>query len=114
MIKTTPQIGSYEFAAQEDRSAPRYRLSIPGYLRAVGGKRLVTTTRDISLSGFAAVAIDQLTPGTRCWLSLPDASPRQAQVIWWERGLVGCAFSQILSPADLIKLIERWDSTYTR
>jgi hypothetical protein len=53
MITMTPQIGSYEHAVQEDRSAPRMAISIPGHLRAVASKRLATTTRNISLSGFA-------------------------------------------------------------
>jgi hypothetical protein len=108
MIETTKQVCDYEYATQEDRSAVRVPIAIPGYLRPVGGKRLVTTTRNISLSGFAAVALNRLTPGTRCWLTLAGTPSREATVIWWEGGIVGSAFEQILAGDDLQALINRW------
>ena len=108
MIKTTPQLNSYEYASQEDRSAQRTRIAIPGYLRAAGAKRVVTNTRDISRSGFAAIAMSRLTPNTRCWLTLPEAPALEAEVVWWEGGVVGCAFKQILEPSILKALIDRW------
>lgn len=109
MIKTTtPQVGSYEYATQEDRSAPRTRIAIPGYLRSIGGKRLVTTTRDISLSGFSAIAITKLIPGTKCWLTMAGTPALEAEVVWWEGGVVGCAFINVLCAEDLHTLIERW------
>ena len=113
MIKISPHVGSYEYATQEDRSAQRTRIAIPGYLRAVGSRRLVTTTRDISRSGYAAVAMTRMEPGTKCWLSLPDTPPLEAQVVWWEGGIVGCAFTQMLSTADLEQLIGRWGVSST-
>jgi len=108
MIKTSSHVGSYEYEAQEDRSAPRTRISIPGHLRPAGAKRLATTTRDISLSGFAAIALNRLQPGTTCWLTMPDMPALQADVMWWEGGIVGCAFKHLLDPADLKQLLERW------
>ncbi|WP_236555017.1 PilZ domain-containing protein [Novosphingobium sp. 9U] len=108
MIKTTPQIGSYEYATQEDRSADRVRVAIPGYIRPVGGKRLATTTRDISCSGFAAIAIARVAPGTKCWLTLPGLPAFEADVIWWEGGVVGCAFTQLLSADGCAALVDRW------
>lgn len=108
MIKTTPQVGSYEYETQEDRSAPRLRVAIPGFLRPAGGKRLVTNTRDISRSGFAAIAIARLQPGTTCWLTLSDMPALEAEIVWWEGGVVGCAFKQMLEPSTLEALLERW------
>lgn len=110
MIEISSRVGSYEYATQEDRSGLRTLVAIPGHLRATGGKRLVTTTRDISLSGFAAVAMARIKPGTKCWLSLLDDVPREAHVVWWEGGIVGCAFSQLLSAAELEQLLQRWDT----
>jgi len=108
MIKTSSRAGTYEYEAQEDRSAPRTRISIPAHLRPAGGKRLATTTRDISLSGFAAVALNRLEVGTTCWLTFPEKPAFEAQVAWWEGGIVGCAFKQLLDPADLSHLVDRW------
>lgn len=108
MIKTTLPFDSYEYSTQEDRSAPRYRIAVPGHLRAIGSKRLVTTTRDLSLSGFSAVAIQRLRPSTKCWLTLANTPAREAAVVWWEGGIVGCAFEQMLSAADLQRLVEHW------
>ncbi|VWX49277.1 PilZ domain-containing protein [Novosphingobium sp. 9U] len=108
MIKTTPHLGTYEYATQEDRSASRTRVAIPGHIRPAGGKRLATTTRNISLSGFAAIAIARLNPGTKCWLTLPGVPSIEAEVVWWEGGVVGCAFKELLNQADFDALIERW------
>jgi hypothetical protein len=108
MIKAITHVGSYEYATQEDRSAPRVRMTVPGYIRAIGGKRLVTTTRDISLTGFAAVAIQRFNVGTRCWLTLAGMPSREATVVWWEGGIVGCAFEQMLPGAELEYLVDRW------
>jgi len=96
---------SYQYATQEDRSAPRIKVLVPATLRAVGGKRLQTVVRDISLSGFSAVAITQLVPGTSCWLTIPGHEPRRAQVIWWEHGRTGCAFEQLLDASTLSAII---------
>ncbi|OYX66377.1 MAG: pilus assembly protein PilZ [Sphingomonadales bacterium 32-64-17] len=88
----------YYLAAQEDRSAERVQLMIPAQLRVPGARAFQTVVKDISLSGFAATAINRMHPGSLCWLSLPDLETQQAEVIWWEDALVGCAFVNLLSP----------------
>ena len=88
----------YTLAAQEDRSAPRTRITIPAQLRASGGRSFHTVVQDLSLSGFCAASISRLHAGTVCWLTLPGLGSLQAQVIWWENNLAGCAFDQMLSP----------------
>jgi hypothetical protein len=98
----------YEFAAQEDRSAHRIRMSIPAALRPSGGKSLQTAVRDLSMSGFSATAISRIHPGTRCWLTLPGMESLAAKVVWWDNGVVGCAFENLLSPIILDSIIERW------
>ena len=106
MIKMTTQCATYEYATQEDRSARRVSVSVPAQLRAVGGKRLTTTTRNLSLSGFAAIAINRISPGTKCWLTLPGLPPREATVTWWEGGVIGCAFEQLLTDDELQALLK--------
>ncbi|MCB2060228.1 MAG: PilZ domain-containing protein [Novosphingobium sp.] len=100
--------GGYAVAAQEDRSAPRTRISIPASLRPSGSKGFQTVVRDLSLSGFSATALNRLHPGTVCWITLPGLESMQAQVVWWEEGMVGCAFDKLLSPIIHDNVLSRW------
>ncbi|MEE4453155.1 PilZ domain-containing protein [Novosphingobium resinovorum] len=100
----------YAAAAQEDRSAIRNRISIPATLRPSGSKSFQTAVRDLSLSGFSATAMSRIAPRTMCWLTLPgkeDALP--AKVVWWDNGLVGCAFEHLLEPHELETILGRWN-----
>ena len=107
-------IGRYEIAAQEDRSAPRTKLLIPAQLRQSGGRAFQTVVHDLSLSGFSATAVSRLHVGTVCWLTLPGLESLQAEVVWWEDSMAGCAFAQLLSPIvhDNILARFRGDGTY--
>jgi len=98
----------YVDAAQEDRCAPRTRISIPASLRPSGSKGFQTVVHDLSISGFSAMAINQMYPGTVCWLTLPGLESQQGKVVWWNNGLVGCAFDQLLSPIIHDNLLSRW------
>jgi hypothetical protein len=99
----------YAAAAQEDRSAVRNRISIPASLRPSGSKSFQTAVRDLSLSGFSATAMSQIAPRTLCWLTLPGQEAIKAKVIWWDNGLVGCAFEQLLEPLELEAVFARWN-----
>ncbi|MDB5724460.1 MAG: hypothetical protein JWQ16_1214 [Novosphingobium sp.] len=88
----------YAAAAQEDRSAPRTRIAIPASLRASGARSIQTVVHDLSLSGFSCLSINRMHPRTVCWLQLPGLGSLQAEVIWWDNSLVGCAFHSLLSP----------------
>lgn len=88
----------YTLAAQEDRCSPRTKLTIPGQLRASGGRAFQTIVHDLSISGFSAAAINRMHEGQVCWLTLPGLESLQAQVVWWENCQVGCAFTELLSP----------------
>jgi PilZ domain len=105
---------SYALASQEDRSAPRTRISVPASLRPSGGKGFKTVVHDLSLSGFSAAAINRLHPGTVCWLTLPGLEALQAEVVWWNNSLAGCAFVSMLSPIvhDNILARGRSDGVY--
>lgn len=100
----------YHYAAQEDRSAPRTRIAIPAGLRASGGRGFQTVVHDLSLSGFSAMAINRLSPGTICWLTLPGMESMEAEVIWWNNSLVGCALHQLLNPIIHDNIIARWQT----
>lgn len=88
----------YMRAAQEDRCAPRSQVKLPAQLRASGGRAFHTVVHDLSISGFCAASINRMHEGQLCWLSLPGLESLQAQVVWWENCLVGCAFNELLSP----------------
>src|SRR5512145_2361421 len=98
----------YSIMAQEDRCAPRTRISIPATLRPSGAKGFQTVVQDLSLSGFSAVAINRMHVGAVCWLTLPGLESLQAEVIWWDNRLVGCAFLQLLSPIVHDNILARW------
>ena len=100
----------YAAAAQEDRSAPRTRISIPASLRPSGSKGFQTVVRDLSLSGFSATAMSRIHPGTYCWLTLPGMESLAAKVVWWENSLIGGAFEQLLSPIVLENILNRWQA----
>ncbi len=104
----------YAIAAQEDRSAPRTRIQIPASLRASGGRSFTTIVHDLSLGGFCSAAINRLHPGTVCWLTLPGLEALQAEVVWWDNSLAGCAFDNLLSPIVHDNILARWrgDSIY--
>lgn len=97
----------YEVAAQEDRSAPRTKLAIPARLRASGMRPFQTVVNDLSLSGFSTTAINRLHVGSVCWLTLPGLESLQAEVVWWEDGQCGCAFTNLMSEIVHDNLIAR-------
>ncbi len=96
---------AYEYATQEDRSGPRTAVIVSAKLRPSGGRSLSTVVRDISLSGFSAVAISRLSRGTHCWLTLPNYMVLKASVVWWEQGRVGCAFEKLLDQSALDAIV---------
>ena len=98
----------YSFVAQEDRCAPRTKLTIPGQLRASGGRAFQTVEHDLSISGFSAAALNRMHEGQLCWLTLPGLESLQAQVVWWESCMVGCAFSELLSPIVHESILARY------
>ena len=106
--------GRYDIAAQEDRSATRTRIMIPAQLRASGTRAFQTVVNDLSLSGFSANSINRMHTGSICWLTLPGLESLQAEVVWWESGMAGCAFANLLSPIvhDNILARYRGDGSY--
>lgn len=107
----TEASNTYEFASQEDRSAPRCEITIPAQFRVSGESAFKTVVHDLSLSGFSVTAMNPLKPGQRCWLSLPGMETQPAQVIWWDYSQAGCAFSRLLDPAAMGSLLERYSNT---
>ncbi len=110
MSATFGSQNGYAHAAQEDRCSPRSRITIPATLRPSGSKGFQTVVHDLSISGFSCMAINRLHPDTHCWLTLPGLEAMHAQVVWWDNGIVGCAFQQLLSPIIHDSVLSRWGS----
>lgn len=108
MTTTHFQADRYAVAAQEDRSAPRTRIMIPASLRASGARSCQTMVHDLSLSGFSAASVNRMHPGTICWLQIPGLESLQAEVIWWNNSLVGCAFQSLLNPIVHDNILTRY------
>ncbi len=100
----------YDLAAQEDRCAPRTRVTIAATLRAPGSPRFAVTVKDISIAGFACEAVTSMRSGALCWLTLPGLEAQQAEVIWNDGIMVGCAFSSLLNPAVQDMMIARYST----
>ena len=101
----------YEIAAQEDRCAARTKLTIPATLRASGGRAFQTVVHDLSISGFSASSINRMHEGQVVWLSLPGLESLQAEVVWWDNCIVGCAFAELLSPIVHDNILQRYSNT---
>jgi hypothetical protein len=99
---------SYFTAAQEDRSAPRTRVAIPGTLRISGGRGAEARQRKVVNHGLEAAAVNRVHAGTVCWLTLPGIEALQAEVVWWDNSLTGCAFDKLLSPIVHDNILTRW------
>ncbi|MDG2004648.1 MAG: PilZ domain-containing protein [Novosphingobium sp.] len=108
MSSTNSMVDRYAISAQEDRSAPRTKVTIPASLRPSGSRSYQTVVHDLSLSGFSAVAINRLHNGNLVWLTLPGLESLQADVIWWDNSMVGCAFQSLLSPIIHDNILARW------
>jgi len=100
----------YRLAAQEDRCSPRTRLTIPATLRASGGRAFQSVVLVLSISGFSAASINRMHEGQLCWLTLPGLEALQAEVVWWENCIVGCALSELLSPIVHDNILQRYSN----
>jgi len=98
----------FYLAAQADRCAPQSKLNIPASLRPSGAKRFHTMVHDLSLGGFLATSQNRMHIGTICWLTLPGLESLQADVMWWQRGRVSCAFVNLLSPIINHDILSRY------
>jgi hypothetical protein len=98
----------YEHAAQEDRCAPRVKLNIPATMRPSGSPGFKVIVKDLSLSGVACEALTGMKGGTRVWLTLPGLAALQAEIMWNDGTMVGCAFTDLLNPAVLENVLARF------
>jgi PilZ domain len=89
----------------EDRCAERVPISIPAALRPSGGPKIHVVVRDISIAGFSCDVVTGMRPGGLCWLTLPGLASQQAEIVWNNGYMAGCAFASLLNQAVLDRII---------
>ncbi len=94
-------INAYQIASAEDRCAPRINLHIPASLRPSGSTGFKVIVKNLSLAGFSAEALTGMKPGARVWLTLPSLAALQAEIVWNDGTMIGCAFSNLLNQSVL-------------
>ncbi len=93
MIRMTPK-----GARLEMRREQRVRYSAEARIR-YGGRRGSAEVNDLSPGGARLATMDQLEPGMKLWLKLPELEALQATVMWAERFDAGCSLERPLHPA---------------
>ncbi len=96
---------AYSEYGHEDRCAERVTISIPAALRPSGGPKIHAIVRDLSIAGFSCEVVTSMRPGALCWLTLPGLASQQAEVVWNNGQMAGCAFANLLHPSVLDRLI---------
>lgn len=97
--------GSYEYSAQEDRSTPRHAISSPVRLRASGTDTHDAELLEVGIAGFTATAPVAMQTGAFCWLTVGEMPAIKGEVIWCRNGLMGGAFSSLLSEDMLATIL---------
>ena len=100
--------GSYEHAAQEDRSGPRVRVHISAGMRVSGGRSFETIVRDLAPGGLTVTAPSRIDDHTACWISIPGFAALRGEVVWWETGIAGVAFATLLDRATFDAIVEQF------
>jgi len=98
----------YVYAAEEDRCAVRYPVSISARLRFSCSQSFDVVLSDISLAGFNCDALLHTHPGTRCWITMPSLGSLEAEVVRHDNRGLGCAFAVLLNPAVLDRLLAQF------
>ena len=106
MTSLTDVNHSYTKAALEDRCASRSKVKIAAKLRPRGDTGFTVNVCDLSPAGFACEAVTSMRPGRLCWITIPGYAGMQAEVVWNDGAIVGCAFSQFLNQAIFDRLVK--------
>ncbi|MEJ6594567.1 PilZ domain-containing protein [Parasphingorhabdus sp.] len=108
IIHMAPAIGHnvlqnlpYAVAHGEDRCAPRQPLRIPARMRFSCSSSFPAVVTDMSIAGFTCDALREAHPRTLCWLTLPGLGALEAEVVWYGKHGMGCAFKNLLNLAVL-------------
>jgi PilZ domain len=94
----------------EDRCSQRNDVHIVAQLRPSGGRSFTVIVNDISMAGFSCEAITTMRTGARCFLTIPGLESQQAEVVWNNGIIVGCAFSSLMHPTVVERIARHYRS----
>jgi hypothetical protein len=92
----------------EDRCSPRVDVHIAAQLRPTGARSFKVVVKDISMAGFSCEAITTMRAGARCFLTIPGIESQQAEVVWNNGIIVGCAFSSLMHPTVVERIARHY------
>lgn len=94
-------------AGGNNRGRPRASFRVAAVLRDRASNKFHIHLVDLSTTGFQAEAHPSLDPGAIVWLAIPGMQGLEARVMWRQRAVVGCQFSQPLHPAVFDHLVAK-------
>ena len=100
------QMGASTGRAYQERAQLRFALSIKTLVALGDGREIAVQLRDISTGGFAGRSIEDMEPGSRVTLLLPDTAPIEAEIVWQIGPTVGARFTASVPPGTVTALID--------
>ena len=86
--------------AINERRHERHEVALDGRVRELGAPGGSGRVKDVSVNGCRLDAID-LPRNAEIWVTIGEARPMRARVVWVGSGEAGCEFYAPLSRADL-------------
>ena len=91
----------------ERRLKERRRLCAAEVPMLVRGIRCVLRVKDLSSRGVCGLTDAPLAAGETVFLLFPESDPVPAEIRWVRRAFVGAAFSELLSPKLIQKMVRK-------
>ncbi len=91
----------------DGRRAMRLDVKIKAGLREAGSFKFEVQVIDISVTGFRIETSFNMETGSRVFLNLPGLEGKEANVMWRDGFVYGCAFTTSLHPAVLDHVVAR-------
>ena len=88
-----------DHVGQAPRRAERVTVRMQASLREPSFSKFDVLVSDLSTDGFRCETHYRLAPNSIVWLSIPGLAPQESRVVWSNRNVYGCAFSQPLHVA---------------
>ena len=88
------------------RVSNRFATRMSVGVRRMGNSRIPASVTDLSTSGCRIEADERLPKDSVVWIKLGQLAPITARVVWTDRLLAGCAFTEPLHPSVLHQLLQ--------
>lgn len=88
------------------RASDRFVTKMSVGVRRMGATRIPADVTDLSTSGCRIQAEERLPKDSMIWIKLGALAPITARVVWTDRLMAGCAFTEPLHPSVLQQLLQ--------